>query len=107
MKNIFACTKELFSGTLKSLQFEWKIHLMMFGIFMPELSSCIEQSLFAFVRIEASFLGIGVSHRDKEFFACPESCEVGTSHLQCHLAEIHTIDVDHREVILAIVGALP
>ena len=72
---------------------------MSLAIVLPKLVSVHHNKSFALVNIKVSGFGIGSCHGSKDIGNAPKTCEIGTAFVDIYLLKLHSVDVDHSEMI--------
>ena len=74
---------------------------------MPEGGTIGEGNAFSLVGVEVAETSIFTYNHDDKAFGTPQTSEVGAATVDVDVTEIHAVDVDNGEMILAVIGLLP
>ena len=78
---------------------ERKTDVMSLAIVLPKLVSVHHNKSLALVDIKVSGFGIRSCHGSKDIGNAPKTCEIGTAFVNIYLLKLHSVDVDHSEMI--------
>lgn len=69
----------------------------------PEPPAGLKREVDTITDIESSGTCIRLNHKDEELLRAPQTNEVQTSLLLVDGTEIHTVDIDEREMVFAFI----